>query len=86
VKIILMGILAGIAGGFGLVMLLDQMDKSVKHVTTLKQFGVPVLAVIPKIKDAREIARRKKRDILLAVFTGMYGLCIMAVFARELIG
>jgi len=81
-----MGILAGIAGGFGLVMLLDQMDKSVKHVTTLKQFEVPVLAVIPTIKDAREIARRKKRDILLAVFTGMYGLCIMALFARELIG
>ncbi len=86
VKIILMGILAGIGGGFGIVMLLDQMDKSVKHFTALKQFGVPVLAVIPAIRDAREIARRKRRDIFLAVFTGMYGLCIMAVFARELIG
>lgn len=45
--IMLMGIAAGIAGGAGTAILADMMDRSINSIDTLKEFGLPVIGVIP---------------------------------------
>ncbi|MBC7961369.1 MAG: hypothetical protein H7Y05_00315 [Steroidobacteraceae bacterium] len=86
VKIILMGILAGIGGGLGLVMLKDQMDKTVKDVDMARQFGFPVLAVIPRIEDPQLLVLQAKRDRKLYIAAGAYFSLILAVLATEVTG
>jgi polysaccharide chain length determinant protein (PEP-CTERM system associated) len=85
-KLILLGILAGIAGGFGLVVLKDQMDDSVKSVEMAKQFGLPVLAVIPRMEDPQKIALQKQKDRRLYLVAGMYFSIILAVLMLEVLG
>jgi polysaccharide biosynthesis transport protein len=86
VKIILIGILAGIAGGLGIVMLKDQVDHSVKNIDMAKQFGVPVLAVIPRIEDPLKLILQSKRDRRLYVAGLLYFAVIIAVLAAEVAG
>ena len=85
-KIILLGIFAGLAGGFGFVMLLDYMDNSVKSVGELKPLDLPILAVIPTIQDPEEVSKRRKKDIVLYTFAGLYMLCVLGIFAMEFMG
>ncbi len=49
VKIILLGILGGLAGSFAVLVLLDHLDKSVRNTESLKSLGVQILAVVPTI-------------------------------------
>jgi succinoglycan biosynthesis transport protein ExoP len=86
VKIILMGILAGIGGGLGLVMLRDQMDSSVKNVDMAKHFGFPVLAVIPKIGNPQLQVLQARRDRKLYIAAGACFSLILAVLATEVAG
>ncbi len=86
VKIILLGIIGGLAGGFGTVVLIDYMDRSVRNVDVLKDLGVPVLAVIPSIQDQADVAEQRRKDILLYKFAGACMVCILAVFTMELLG
>ncbi|MFA7061406.1 MAG: XrtA system polysaccharide chain length determinant [Pedobacter sp.] len=83
VKIILLGILAGIGGGLGLVLLKDLMDNTVKTVDMAKHFGFPVLAVIPKILDPLQLVLQAKRDRKLYIAAGAYFSMILAVLAAE---
>ena len=86
VMIILMGILAGIGGGLGLVLLKDQMDSTVKDVDMVKQLGFPVLAVIPRIEDPLLIKKRDKSDLRLYIGATVYFSLILAVLAAEAMG
>lgn len=86
VKIILLGILAGIGGGFGLVVVRDQMDSTVKNVDMAKHFGFPVLAVIPRIEDPQLLVRQSKRDRKLYIAATLYFSLILAVLAVEIAG
>jgi hypothetical protein len=86
VKIILMGILAGIGGGLGLVLLRDQLDSTVKNVEMAKSFGFPVLAVIPRIQDLQLLVLRAKRDRKLYIFASAYFSLILVVLAAEVAG
>lgn len=86
VRLILMGILGGLAGGLGLVFLKDQMDGSVKNLDMVKQLGLPVLSVIPKIEDPQQIILQTKRDRKLYLATGVYFSLILAVLAAEMAG
>jgi polysaccharide chain length determinant protein (PEP-CTERM system associated) len=86
IKLILMGILAGIGGGLGLVILKDQLDDSVKSIDMAKTFGLPVLAIIPRIEDPQLVAIQTRKDRKLYLFAGMYFSIILAVLALEFLG
>jgi len=85
-RIILMGIAAGLAGGFGLLLAIDYFDKSVKAVDTLKELGINVLAVIPKISDPQAIEKERRNDLRLYIVSGAYFSMIVALLALEFLG
>jgi hypothetical protein len=86
VKIILMGILAGIAGGLGLVVLRDQLDHSVKDPDMAKQMGLRLLAIIPSIEDPQRLFLQTRRDRRLYVAAAAYFMLILAILAVEATG
>ncbi len=86
VKIILMGIAAGIGAGIGLIIILDMMHSSVNSITAARAFTLPVLAVIPHVELPKEQRKKNKKDIALYIFTGAYYAGIAAVLIREIIG
>jgi succinoglycan biosynthesis transport protein ExoP len=83
VKIILLGILAGLAAGIGIALLLDKLDHSVKSIDSLKKLGVPVLVSIPTIRDPEELNRRKKKDMKIFLLAGAYFSLILVVLVVE---
>jgi len=84
IKIILIGVVFGIVAGIGSIIFLDSVDKSVKTVDTLKDLGFPVLAVIPHMTVPLEIEKKRKKDVVLYIFTGLYYACIATVLAFEM--
>jgi len=82
-KIILLGLLAGIAGGAGVVIVLDKMDRTIKSISTLKGLGLPVIGVIPRIENAEVVALRKRKDILVYGAAGVYVAGVAALAAVE---
>ena len=86
VKIMLLGLFAGIGGAFGLVLFLDYLDDSVKNIEVLRGLGMPVLAVIPRIQNAKEVLKRRRKDILLYSATGVYLAGYLTLFLREIKG
>lgn len=78
VRMILLGIVGGVAASFGFLVLLDQLDKSVRNVESLKTLGVPVLAVVPTIKNPIETQAVRKRDYW---FYGIAAVCFMLILA-----
>jgi succinoglycan biosynthesis transport protein ExoP len=85
-RIILIGIAAGIAAGFGVLLAIDYFDKSVKTVDTLKTLGINVLAVIPKISDPKAIEIERRNDLRLYIASGTYFTMIVALLALEFLG
>ncbi|MDA8434346.1 MAG: Wzz/FepE/Etk N-terminal domain-containing protein [Nitrospiraceae bacterium] len=85
-RIILMGIAAGLATGFGLLLAFDYVDHSVKTVGMLKTLGFPVLAVIPLIKSEEEIRREKTNDFRIYLWSAGFFSLILAVLALEVLG
>ena len=84
-KIILLGILAGIAGGAGTVIVMNMMDRSIKDLETLKGFGLPVIGVIPRIQSVKAILSSRRKDRLLYGAAGMYLAGIAALAVVELL-
>lgn len=85
-RIMLMGIVVGIVGSFGILLLLEQMDTSVKDVNFVKGFNIPILAVIPHISDSRELAVQRRRTTRLFTVASIYFLFILCFPAMELLG
>jgi polysaccharide chain length determinant protein (PEP-CTERM system associated) len=83
VMIILMGMVAGLAGGLGSLLLLDFLDKSVRLLGSLKSLGLPVLAVIPLMKSNNEIQFEKKRDRRSYILSGCWFSIILVVLIME---
>ncbi len=82
-RIILMGIAAGLACGFGLLLAIDYFDHSVKLVSSLKPLGFPVLAVIPLMKSENEIVIEKKMDKRLYILSACWFSIIIAFLLIE---
>jgi polysaccharide chain length determinant protein (PEP-CTERM system associated) len=83
VKLIVLGILAGIGCGIGVIVLKDQLDDSVKNIDMAKMFGVPILAIIPRIDDPQLIATQSRKDRKLYIVAGLYFLVILSVLVME---
>jgi succinoglycan biosynthesis transport protein ExoP len=86
VKIIFAGIFLGFVGGFGGVLLAENLNASVKSVQTLKGLGLMALAVIPKIYNEAENKRAIKKERLLYSFSGLYFMIICSVLILEVSG
>jgi len=85
-KMILLGIVGGIAAGSGLIVALDFLDSSLRSVEDVKKLGLPVLAIIPNIQTVREAARVRQKDRLLYAAAGVYLTGLLAVIAVEMMG
>ncbi len=83
VRIILLGILAGIGGGLGIVFLKDQMDTSVKDLDMARQFGLPVLAIIPRIEEPMRLVLDARHDRRLYIAAGCYFSLILVILILE---
>ena len=69
----------GIGLAIGLIILLDLINPTINTVDDLRKFGLPVLAVIPKIKDVE--AEREQRRINMRVYAiGAFGLFVVLSF------
>ena len=84
-KIILLGIISGIAGGAGYAVLLDMLDRSIKNIDTLKDLGLPVIGIIPSIQNADTIASTRMKDRLVYGAAGLYLTAAMALAVVELL-
>lgn len=84
-KIMLMGIIGGIAGSFSILLLLEQVDDSVKDVEFVKGLGAPVLAVIPRMVDPALVARQRMRSLCFFGVCGIYLLLMLWFPLAELL-
>jgi len=84
-KIILMGIIAGIAGGACAVIILDMRDKSIKSIDTLKDLGFPVIGMIPRIQNVAVIVATRRKDLLVYSAAGLYLTATVALAVIELL-
>ncbi|BCS54986.1 XrtA system polysaccharide chain length determinant [Geobacter sp. SVR] len=83
VRMILLGILGGLAGSFAILLLLDHLDVSVRHIDSLRSLGVQVLAVVPKIENPSEALAVRRRDWWFFSLAGIYFLLILATIPIE---
>jgi len=83
VMIILVGIFAGLAGGFVLLLAIDYLDKSVKTITELKSLGIKIMAVIPKISDPQLAEQELQSDRKLYLMAGSYFSLIVVILLLE---
>lgn len=84
-KIMVLGFFGSVAGAFGILFLLDSLDTSLKSSEAAKQFGVPLLAVIPKIDDPAQLALQKKSSLRLYLVAGAYLLVLLCFPVMELL-
>jgi polysaccharide chain length determinant protein (PEP-CTERM system associated) len=84
--IMFLGIVGGLAGSFGVLYLMDQMDDTVRDVDFLKGLGVPLLAVISRIHVQREIDMQRRRTKRLCTYAGLYFLFLLFFPLSELMG
>jgi hypothetical protein len=85
--IILMGALAGLAVGFGLVALLEQMDKSLRSEDdVLSVLRLPALAVIPAIETRRDRRRRRRGRVLAIASTATVAVVLAGATVFVLAG
>lgn len=85
-NIMLMGIIGGIGAGFGALMLLEQMNGTVKDVDFVKGLNLPLLAVVPRIHDQQQVDLQRRRTVRLFSAAGMYMLFLLCFPLMELMG
>ena len=84
-KIMLLGIIGSVAASFGSLVMLDKMDDSVKEIESVKGFGLPLLAIIPRIEEPETSARRRRRFVQLSAAAAIYFLVMLCFPAMELL-
>ena len=83
IRMILLAIMAGFGGGFGIVFLLEMLDTSIKEVKQIKEWDFEVLAIIPRISNAAQEHAMKMRDKKIYIASGLYFTCVLSVLAFE---
>lgn len=82
----LMGIFMGLGLGFGVVFLLDMISPTVKSVDALRELGVPVLAVIPKVKGSLYVVKERRRTIRIWAIAALGILVVLSFAVVEFFG
>jgi hypothetical protein len=85
-KLLPVMMLVGIGGGFGLLVLLDLLNKTLKTVDDLKTLKVPILAIIPKIQDPVALQKEQKLNRRYYVLGGAYLLVLICLVGAEVAG
>lgn len=86
VKIMLLGLLGGLAGGFGAAAFREGMDNSVKSAFEVKALGLPLLASISHIENAGEKVKKKSAEIRGYVLVGLYMAVVFTVIVLTHLG
>lgn len=84
--IMIFGIIMGLVGAFGLIYLIDLIDESIKTAGSLKDFGLPILAMISRMHDSRTDVKEKNRDMIVFGCAGLYMVLILGLLVMELLG
>jgi polysaccharide chain length determinant protein (PEP-CTERM system associated) len=85
IQLILFALVAGLGAGVGCVLLLENLDGSIKDVDQIQGMGLQLLGVIPVIPCAIE-DRRRRKGVFWACATGSVYLCgIFGLLAYETI-
>lgn len=84
VRMILLGLAAGLGVGMGVAVLLEMRTSSIKDSSQLRELGIEVLAVIPHIPSPLELRRWQRLDRLAYSAAGVWGLGFVGVLGFEL--
>ncbi|WP_238528352.1 XrtA system polysaccharide chain length determinant [Pseudodesulfovibrio mercurii] len=84
--IMLAGMAIGVAFGLGVIFLMDLIDPSIKNVDDLREFGIPVLAVIPKLKNVEEERKTSRRNLRIYVIVAVGLMIFLAFLGSEFLG
>jgi polysaccharide chain length determinant protein (PEP-CTERM system associated) len=85
-RIIISGLVGGLALAFGLIFLLDLLKNAIKNPGELKQVNLPVLGIIPRITKPETEKRRRRRDLSIYLAAGAYAAVLMSVTLSEVMG
>jgi len=82
-KFILMGLIAGVIGAAAAVILIDRTDRTIKSVDTLRNLGLPVIGIIPRISSPDAISAARRKDLLAYGLAGVYLASIGVIVVVE---
>ncbi|KPK36681.1 MAG: hypothetical protein AMK70_01405 [Nitrospira bacterium SG8_35_1] len=87
VKYILLGFLIGLVGGIGTVLLVENMDDSIKTPDDLRtSFNLSLLAVIPEIHTPKDLLKKKQLDRIVYGVSIGYLSVIGILLIKEVMG
>jgi polysaccharide chain length determinant protein (PEP-CTERM system associated) len=84
-RIMILGVLGGVVASFGALLLLDQLDGSVKDVEFLKGLNVPLLAIIPRMQHPALISRERRKSRSFFLAAGLYAFVMLCFPVMELL-
>ncbi len=85
-KMFIMAIFMGLAGGFAGVLAAEGLDSRVRQDKTLKDLGLRILAVIPNIYNEDDEKRKVKQEKVLYFVAGSYLLVVCITMLLEYMG
>ena len=83
VRIMLMGMLGGVVAGAVLLLLVDTFDQTVKYISDLDDFQLPVLAVIPIHRSPVQIQEAAASLFRFYLASGTYFMVLMGFLLME---
>jgi polysaccharide biosynthesis transport protein len=84
-KIMFLGVLGSLAAAFGILVLLDQMDSTVKEVESVKGLGLPLLGIVPRIETPSAALIQRRRFFRVCAMASVYFLLLLCFPAMELL-
>lgn len=85
-KLLPMMMLVGIGCGFGIIVLMDLFNKTLKSVDELKTLKVPILVIIPKIQDPLALQKEAKLNRRYYLLGGVYLMVVLSLVGAEVAG
>lgn len=85
-KMMIMGMLGGLGLGVGMTVGLDYLDRSVRHVDALRNLNLPLLAVIPQMRDPALVRRQRLKHLALYLLAGICCALLVGAMLMEFLG